>query len=275
MGVRRGGPTRARSTSIPPTCRLATARRPPIPPPTWRRCSTRAWASARWWWSTSARAPASSAGQRPMAAHCREVVAVDISPPMLHVARSRFDALGLSNVRCVPAGFLTYEHDGPAPTAVYSRNALHHLPDAWKAIALARVARLLGPGGVLRLRDLVYSFDGATRPTCWNVGSRASNTSAAAGRGRSSRSTCARSTACSRGCARSRCSRAVGSRSAAKSTLASQTYASTRASGCEPLSRTATIRVVKLPDGVEWGVHVCTLLAVFPPDAALPCGPAC
>jgi Rrf2 family protein len=27
---------------------------------------------------------------------------------------------------------------------------------------------------------------------------------------------------------------------------------------------------VKLSDGVDWGVHVCTLLAVLPPDAALP-----
>jgi Rrf2 family protein len=27
---------------------------------------------------------------------------------------------------------------------------------------------------------------------------------------------------------------------------------------------------MKLSDGVEWGVHVCTLLAVLPPDAALP-----
>jgi len=27
---------------------------------------------------------------------------------------------------------------------------------------------------------------------------------------------------------------------------------------------------VKLSDGVEWGVHVCTLLAVLPEDAALP-----
>jgi len=27
---------------------------------------------------------------------------------------------------------------------------------------------------------------------------------------------------------------------------------------------------VKLPDGVEWGVHACTLLALLPPDAALP-----
>lgn len=27
---------------------------------------------------------------------------------------------------------------------------------------------------------------------------------------------------------------------------------------------------MKLSDGVEWGVHVCTLLAVLPPDGALP-----
>ncbi len=27
---------------------------------------------------------------------------------------------------------------------------------------------------------------------------------------------------------------------------------------------------MKLSDGVEWGVHVCTLLAVLPPDSALP-----
>ncbi len=27
---------------------------------------------------------------------------------------------------------------------------------------------------------------------------------------------------------------------------------------------------MKLSDGVEWGVHVCTLLAILPPDSALP-----
>ena len=42
---------------------------------------------------------------------------------------------------------------------MYSRNALHHLPDFWKAVALTRIAGFLAPGGVLRLRDLVYSFE--------------------------------------------------------------------------------------------------------------------
>src|SRR4051812_50031101 len=30
------------------------------------------------------------------------------------------------------------------------------------------------------------------------------------------------------------------------------------------------VRVVKLAEGVEWGVHAVTLLATLPPDAALP-----
>lgn len=69
--------------------------------------------------------------------------------------------LGVHNVRCIQAGFLSYEHEGPPAGAVYSRNALHHLPDFWKAVALERIASFLAPGGVLRLRDLVYSFEPA------------------------------------------------------------------------------------------------------------------
>jgi hypothetical protein len=42
---------------------------------------------------------------------------------------------------------------------VYTRNALHHLPDFWKGIALTRMAAVLVPGGTLRLRDLLFSFD--------------------------------------------------------------------------------------------------------------------
>lgn len=85
----------------------------------------------------------------------RRVVAVDPSPAMLARAGERggFD--------CVEAGFLTYEHAGEAPDFVYSRNALHHLPDFWKAVALSRVARLLPSGGAFVLRDLVYSFEPA------------------------------------------------------------------------------------------------------------------
>ena len=82
------------------------------------------------------------------------VVGVDPSPAMLEVARRRSD-----EVEWVEAGFLTYEHEGDPPQLVHSRNALHHLSDFWKGVALRRVAAVLRPGGVLRLRDLVYDFD--------------------------------------------------------------------------------------------------------------------
>jgi SAM-dependent methyltransferase len=92
------------------------------------------------------------------APHCRRVVAVDVSPAMLDVLRRRVIEAGLTNVDCVEAGFLSYEHDGPPVGTVYSRNALHHLPDFWKALALQRIAQLVRPGGVLRLRDLIFDF---------------------------------------------------------------------------------------------------------------------
>jgi SAM-dependent methyltransferase len=62
------------------------------------------------------------------------------------------------NVEVVRAGFLTYEHAGSPADFVYSRYALHHLPDFWKAVALARLRRMLRPGGILRLWDVVYDF---------------------------------------------------------------------------------------------------------------------
>jgi hypothetical protein len=52
----------------------------------------------------------------------------------------------------------SYQHAGPPADAVYTRNALHQLPDFWKAVALDRVGGMLRPGGVLRLHDLVYDF---------------------------------------------------------------------------------------------------------------------
>jgi ubiquinone/menaquinone biosynthesis C-methylase UbiE len=93
------------------------------------------------------------------APHCRRVVAVDASPAMLAAARERLDAAGVANVELVHAGFLSYEHVGEPPQLVHTRNALHHLPDFWKGIALLRIHDLLTPGGTLILRDLVYSFD--------------------------------------------------------------------------------------------------------------------
>jgi ubiquinone/menaquinone biosynthesis C-methylase UbiE len=89
---------------------------------------------------------------------CERVIAVDVSPVMLDLLRAKVAAAGLANVEVVQAGFLEYEHAGRPADAVYSRLALHHLPDAWKAIALTRMRGMLRPGGVLRLWDIVYNF---------------------------------------------------------------------------------------------------------------------
>jgi ubiquinone/menaquinone biosynthesis C-methylase UbiE len=92
------------------------------------------------------------------AATIGRVVAVDVSVSMVHMIGQRAEALGVSNVERVEAGLLSYEHAGPAPDAMYTRNVLHQLPDFWKGVALDRIARLLPSGGLLFVRDLVYDF---------------------------------------------------------------------------------------------------------------------
>jgi ubiquinone/menaquinone biosynthesis C-methylase UbiE len=92
---------------------------------------------------------------------CARVVAVDVSPIMLEVLRRKLAEARPKNVEIVQAGFLSYEYEGRPFDFVYSRFALHHLPDFWKAIALQRVRRITRPGGVFRLWDVVYNFSAA------------------------------------------------------------------------------------------------------------------
>lgn len=94
-----------------------------------------------------------------VAPHCRTVVAIDVSEAMVDHLRARVDAAGLNNVEVVRAGFLDYEHVGRPADFVFSRNALHQLPDFWKAMALRRLASMLRQGGMLWMRDLVYSCE--------------------------------------------------------------------------------------------------------------------
>lgn len=92
-----------------------------------------------------------------IAPHVARVVAVDLSGPMLERLQQRLDAVGgAGEVDVVRSGLLRYEHRGEPADAVHCRNVLHQLPDAFKALALHRIARMLRRGGLLRLRDLVY-----------------------------------------------------------------------------------------------------------------------
>lgn len=94
-----------------------------------------------------------------IAEHCERVVAVDPAEPMLEVVRGKLAERDVGNVDVVHDGFVSYEHAGDPAAVVFSKNALHHLPDFWKVEALKTVGETLAPGGVFRLRDLVYSFD--------------------------------------------------------------------------------------------------------------------
>jgi SAM-dependent methyltransferase len=107
------------------------------------------------------------------ARQCRHVVAVDVSPAMTAALRHRIADLGIDNVTVVDGGFLSYEHRGEPPGFVFTRNALHQLPDFWKGIALARIAAMLPPGGILRLHDLIFDFEPAAageRIPAWFAG---------------------------------------------------------------------------------------------------------
>lgn len=94
-----------------------------------------------------------------VAEHCDRVVAVDVSEPMVARIREKIDARDVRNVEPVRAGFLSYDHREDPASVAFSKDALHHLPDFWKAEALENVGSALEYGGIFRLRDFVFSFE--------------------------------------------------------------------------------------------------------------------
>jgi SAM-dependent methyltransferase len=88
------------------------------------------------------------------------VIAVDVSPAMVAALRAKAAREGLGNLTAERAGFLSFDPGGPVD-GMFTRHALHQLPDFWKAIALQRIADMLRPGGVLLVRDLIYDFSPA------------------------------------------------------------------------------------------------------------------
>lgn len=88
-----------------------------------------------------------------------KVYAVDVSQAMLTYAQEKAIASGVKFIEFRKAGFLTYEHQGNLADFIVTKSALHHLPDFWKMVALLRMALMLKPGGILYLRDVVFSFE--------------------------------------------------------------------------------------------------------------------
>lgn len=94
-----------------------------------------------------------------VADHCHRVVAVDVSEPMLAHLREQIEEHGIQNVDPVNKGMVRYEHRDEPASVVFTKNALHHLPDFWKGEALKTMGRSLEEGGILRVCDFVLSFD--------------------------------------------------------------------------------------------------------------------
>lgn len=97
---------------------------------------------------------------RAAAPHCREVTALDASPVMLAVAREKAQAAALANIHFVQAGFLNFDAPDGTFDAAVSSLTLHHLSDAWKAMAIANIHRLLKPGARFLLVDVIYDCRG-------------------------------------------------------------------------------------------------------------------
>jgi 2-polyprenyl-3-methyl-5-hydroxy-6-metoxy-1,4-benzoquinol methylase len=93
-----------------------------------------------------------------------EVDAIDISPPMLALAET-YARDRKAAVRTRPAGLLSFAYQPDSYDLIVSEFTLHHLPDFWKAVALARIFAALKPGANFYLRDIVYTGmpDGSER----------------------------------------------------------------------------------------------------------------
>ena len=92
------------------------------------------------------------------------VDAVDIAPAMLALAEIQARDSRVS-LKTQSAGLLSFNFTPDTFDLIVSEFTLHHLPDFWKAVALARMFRAIKPGGRLFLRDIVFVGvpDGAER----------------------------------------------------------------------------------------------------------------
>ena len=84
-----------------------------------------------------------------------EVDAIDISPAMLALAEI-YASDRKAAVRTQSAGLLSFAYQPNSYDLIVSEFTLHHLPDFWKAVALARIFAALKPGANFYLRDIVF-----------------------------------------------------------------------------------------------------------------------
>ena len=84
-----------------------------------------------------------------------EVDAIDISPAMLALAEV-YARDRRAPVRAQSAGLLSFAYQPNSYDLIVSEFTLHHLPDFWKAVGMARIFAALKPGANFYLRDIVF-----------------------------------------------------------------------------------------------------------------------
>ena len=92
------------------------------------------------------------------AKYFKKIHAVDVSGKMLEIAKYKAKINEIDNIEFCNSGFLQFQQNAKADV-VYSKWALHHLPDYWKQSALLNMNKMLKPGGILFLSDVVFKFD--------------------------------------------------------------------------------------------------------------------
>lgn len=98
------------------------------------------------------------------------VTAVDISAMMLKYAAEMADkeSIPAGMIEFVRGGFLGLDFAAASFDACYTSAALHHLPDVWKMVALESINRVLKPGGIFILRDVVFSWENGDYAACFD-----------------------------------------------------------------------------------------------------------
>jgi ubiquinone/menaquinone biosynthesis C-methylase UbiE len=92
------------------------------------------------------------------ARHFRKIYAVDVAEAMLDCARKKAQEQDITNIEFVNSGFLSYKPEPGSADMVLCKAALHHLPDFWKQTALLNINKMLKPGGIFYLFDIVFHF---------------------------------------------------------------------------------------------------------------------
>ena len=90
----------------------------------------------------------------------KKIHAVDISKEMLNTASKKAITSNIKNIEFHNSGFLQFQPNKQVDI-VYTKLAFHHMPDFWKQAALLNMNKMLKPGGIMLLFDVVFKFDPA------------------------------------------------------------------------------------------------------------------